>query len=74
MFAYIGVLPHPFFAVTDSEGAFRLPPGLPPGKYLVPARHLKAGEAVVEVAIREDRETVIPFILAVPNVALSSDR
>ena len=74
MFAYIAVLPHPFFAVTDSEGRFRLPHSLPPGKYVIAARHLKAGEAIVEVAIREDQETVIPFSLAVPNIALTSDR
>jgi len=74
MFAYVGVLSHPFFAVTDFQGTFRLPPGLPPGKYLIAARHLKAGEAVVEVTIREDQETVIPFSLTVPAVALTSDR
>ena len=42
------------------------------GKYLVAARHLKAGEAIVEITIREDQNTVIPFTLAVPNVALTS--
>src|SRR6185436_12982051 len=63
MFAYIAVLPHPFFAVTDSRGSFQFPPGLPPGKYVIAARHLKAGEAVVEVTIREEQETIIPFTL-----------
>ena len=75
MFAYIAVLPHPFFAVTDSEGAFRFPPGLPPGKYLIAARHLKAGESVQEVIVREHEETVLNFVLAVPDaVALTSGR
>ncbi len=74
MFAYIAVLPHPFFSVTDSRGAFTLPLGLPPGKYVIAARHLKAGEAIVEVTVREGQETVIPFTLTVPSVALTSGR
>jgi hypothetical protein len=74
MFAYIGVLPHPFFAVTDSEGAFRFPNGLPPGKYLIAARHLKAGEGVRQVTIRDDQEMLVRLTLVVPNsAALASD-
>jgi hypothetical protein len=43
MFAYICVLDHPYFAVTDTNGVFRLPSDIPPGNYLVVASHLKAG-------------------------------
>jgi len=67
MFAYVGVLAHPFFAVTDDEGAFRFPPGLPAGKYLVAAVHPKAGESVQEVKMREGEAKVLNFNLAVPN-------
>ena len=36
MKAYIGVLKHPFFAVSGEDGAFSIK-GLPPGKYTVVA-------------------------------------
>jgi hypothetical protein len=41
MFAYVGVMDHPYFAVTDKEGKFKLPADLPPGKYTLVAYHLK---------------------------------
>jgi hypothetical protein len=34
MFAFAGVLDHPFFAVTDRDGRFTLQ-GLPPGRYRI---------------------------------------
>lgn len=38
MRAYVFVHPHPFFAVTDEEGRYRIE-GLPPGDYFVVFRH-----------------------------------
>jgi len=67
MFAYIGVVSHPFFAVTDAEGTFRFPPGLPEGKYLVAAVHPKAGESVQEITVAANEPRVLNFSLAVPN-------
>ena len=67
MFAYIGVLPHPFFAVTDAEGTFRFPAVLPPGRYLIAAVHLKAGETTQEITIGEHETMVLRFDLAVPK-------
>jgi plastocyanin len=40
MFAYIGVCEHPYFAVTDKEGNFKIA-GVPDGKYTLVAYHLK---------------------------------
>src|SRR5436190_11602910 len=40
MFAYVGVFDHPFFAVTDSDGNFKIS-GLPNGKYTLEAYHVK---------------------------------
>jgi len=41
MFAYIGVVSNPYFAVTDENGNFKIP-NLPPGDYTLTAYHLKA--------------------------------
>lgn len=40
MFAYIGVLDHPYFAVTDANGGYKIA-GVPDGKYTLVAYHLK---------------------------------
>ena len=40
MFAYVGVLPHPYHAVTDKDGNFKIA-GVPPGKYKLAAFHRK---------------------------------
>ena len=50
MRSYIGVLDHPYFAVTDKDGGFSLK-GLPPGKYTVAAWHEKLGEQTSEVTV-----------------------
>ena len=65
-FAYIGVLPHPFFAVTDGEGMFSFRAGLPPGKYLIAAFHVKAGESVQEISVGENDAKFLEFSLSVP--------
>ena len=40
MRSYIGVVSHPFFAVTGDDGTFTIK-GLPPGKYTLEAWHEK---------------------------------
>jgi hypothetical protein len=40
MRAYIGVLPHPFFAVTSDDGSYTIK-GLPPGTYTITVWHEK---------------------------------
>ena len=42
MNAYVGVLDHPYFAMTDKDGKFELK-GLPPGTYTIEAWHEKLG-------------------------------
>ena len=44
MFAYVGVVDHPYFAVTDKDGNFKIS-GLPDGKYTIEAYHLKTHTA-----------------------------
>lgn len=38
MSTYVGVVPHPFFAVSKEDGSFELE-GLPPGEYTLSAKH-----------------------------------
>ena len=40
MFAYVGVFDHPFFAVTGKDGTFKIS-GVPNGKYVIEAYHVK---------------------------------
>ena len=50
MAAYVGVVAHPFFAVTDATGAFELK-GLPPGTYTLEAWHERFGTRTSTVTI-----------------------
>lgn len=48
MFAYAGVVSHPFYAVTGEDGTFKIT-GLPPGEYTLEFVHLKAGTKTEKV-------------------------
>jgi hypothetical protein len=74
MFAYIGVVDHPWFAVTDQNGKFALPAGLPQGRYSLAAVHLKAGELVQEITISEGGAPTVAFTLDVPSTAQTNAR
>jgi hypothetical protein len=65
MFAYVGVMDHPFFAVTDKDGKFKLPADLPAGTYTVVAYHLKAGEASQEITVGASDKKEVNFTLEV---------
>lgn len=50
MHAWVGVLEHPFFAVTGADGSFSLA-GLPPGTYTVDAWHESLGTQTMRVTV-----------------------
>ena len=50
MNAYAGVVAHPFFAVTGTDGGFSLK-GLPPGTYTIEAWHEKYGTQTATVTV-----------------------
>ena len=50
MKAYVGVVSHPFFAVTAADGTFSLK-GLPPGDYTLEAWHEKLGTQEIKVTV-----------------------
>lgn len=60
MNAYVGVLDHPYFAVTDKEGKFELK-SLPPGTYTIEAWHEKLGTQEQKVTLGEKDSKEIMF-------------
>src|SRR5689334_19471916 len=68
MNAYVGVLDHPFFAVTDDEGKFDIK-GLPPGTYTIEAWHEKAGTVTQSVTVGNSETKDVTFTLKAPAVA-----
>jgi len=65
-FAFIGVVEHPFFAVTGKDGRYALPAGLPPGKYVIEAVHPKAGRLTREVTVAGDKAQTVDFTFTLP--------
>lgn len=62
MNAYIGVLEHPYFAVTGDAGTFSLP-NLPPGTYTIEAWHERLGVQASQVTVgpKESKDVVFTF-------------
>ncbi len=59
MRAYIGVVSHPFFAVTGDDGTFTIK-GLPPGTYTIEVWHEKYGKQEQPVTVgAKDSKTQI---------------
>ncbi len=62
MSAYIGVLEHPFYAVTGADGAFTLS-GVPPGTYAIEAWHETLGTRTETVTLgpKETKDVAFTF-------------
>ena len=60
MAAYIGVVAHPYFAVTGEEGTVSLA-GLPAGTYTVAAWHEKYGEQTQQVTVADGGTASVTF-------------
>lgn len=65
MYAYVGVVEHPFFAVSRKDGTFQLK-DVPAGKYLVEAYHRKAGKQTQEVTVMDGKSEPILFTFELP--------
>jgi plastocyanin len=65
MTAWVGVLPHPFFAVTGPDGSFELK-GLPPGTYTVEAWHEKFGTRTATVTVGDRQTATTSFTFSNP--------
>jgi hypothetical protein len=60
MNAYVGVLDHPYFAVTDKSGKFELK-SLPPGTYTIEAWHEKLGTQTATVTVGQGESKTADF-------------
>ena len=60
MQAWVGVLDHPYFAVTGADGSFSLQ-GLPPGTYTIEAWHESLGTQTQTVTIGEKESKDVQF-------------
>jgi plastocyanin len=61
MTGYVGVMGHPFFAVSDENGAFEIPK-VPPGKYTVEAWHERYGTKATELTIAANTPADAKFV------------
>jgi len=52
MAAWIAIIDNPFFAVTDADGKYTLPKGLPDGDYTLHAWHEKYGEQDAKISVK----------------------
>jgi hypothetical protein len=64
MNAWVGVLEHPFYAVSGTGGAFSIA-GLPPGTYTIEAWHEKLGTQTQQVTIGAKESKTISFLFKV---------
>jgi hypothetical protein len=65
MYAYVGVVEHPFFAVSGKDGTFHIK-NVPAGKYVVEAYHRKAGKQTREIEIGEGKGKTLDFTFEIP--------
>jgi len=60
MTTYVGVLNHPFYAVTSANGTYSFPP-LPPGTYTIAAWHEKLGTKTQDVTLAPGQKAQVNF-------------
>lgn len=65
MQAYVGVLEHPYFSTTGTDGSFSLSP-LPPGTYVIEAWHEVYGAQTQELTVGEGGQVEVSFTFGEP--------
>jgi len=63
MAAHVGVVDHPYFAVSDEAGQFEIK-NLPPGTYTLEAWHEKFGRSTTRVTVAEKQAQTVAFSFA----------
>lgn len=62
MFAWVSVFDHPYFAVSEKDGTFKIS-NVPAGKYTLKAIHRKAGNVTQEIEVKEGAPTKVDLTL-----------
>ncbi len=65
MAAYVGVMAHPYFAVTNASGEFTIP-NLPPGTYTLETWNEKLGTKTMQVTVAPGQSQTAAFTMSVP--------
>ena len=65
MNAYVGVLDHPYFAVTGEDGMFDIS-ALPPGDYVIEAWHEQLGTQTQNVTVATGQTAEVSFTFTAP--------
>jgi hypothetical protein len=60
MVSYVGVVAHPYFAVSGSDGAFRIT-GVPAGKYPIRVWHERYGRLTASVDVKAGQTATVDF-------------
>ncbi|MBZ5560626.1 MAG: carboxypeptidase regulatory-like domain-containing protein [Acidobacteriia bacterium] len=71
MNAYVGVLDHPYFAISDKDGKFDIS-NLPPGTYTLEAWHEKLGTTTQSVTIGPKESKDVTFTFKAPAAATTN--
>ena len=58
--AYVGVLSHPFFSVSATNGTYKIS-GVPPGHYTIVAWHERLGEQTLEIFLAGSEQKTVDF-------------
>ncbi len=66
MGAYVGVMTHPFFDVTGTDGKFEIS-GVPAGNYEIVAWHEKLGTKTSTVTVGDSDTQTVDFAMSVPK-------
>jgi plastocyanin len=66
MQAYVAVMAHPFFAVSDASGEYRIE-GLPAGEYELEAWHERLGTRTATVTVGDGETASADFTFSVPG-------
>jgi hypothetical protein len=67
MNAVIRVFDHPYFAIPDAQGRFRIT-DLAPGRYDVVAWHERVGEVTLEAAVTAGQSASLSFSLPLQDI------
>lgn len=65
MSAYVGVMTHPYFDVTEPDGAYEIT--VPAGTYTIEAWHERLGTRTQEVTVAASERATVDFELDVPQ-------